>query len=500
MIADHRVAACNEAARVEGVRIGLRLREAQSRCPSLATHPHDPAVDEHRFAPVLAALERLVPHLEPLRPGLCAMRARGPARYYGDEATAAGAILGLAERLGFHEATIGIADGRFAAEQAARAEPGAPGLENPRPGVRIARAGGSAAFLGPLPVDRAAGHDLAAVLHGLGIRTLGALAALPEAAIRERFGAEGVAAHRRATGLGAPHRPEILPRAPAREFASELAFEPPIDGSEQLAFACVSLAEEFIDGLADARLVSTALRIELTDDTDARYEHVWFHPRHFTAADAVNRIRWQADAMPRDVERGGAGITRVRLAPAHADRASAHEPGLWDSGPDERVHHHLSRAQGRLGHAAVGTMQLVGGRLLADRQRFVPWGTTAGTSRRGARRAAHARAPGPWPGAVPAPAPIRVFAKPLPVELLDGAGQRVRIDEDDLLAADPARFRPERDSSARAVRAWSLPWAVRERAWAGTPPRFRLQVQLESSEAWLLFHEADRWFAEGRYD
>ncbi|MFC7765593.1 hypothetical protein [Leucobacter soli] len=95
----------------------------------------------------------------------------------------------------------------------------------------------------------------------------------------------------------------------------ELPFEPPVETSEQLAFACMALAERFIGGLTEIGLVGTALRIELTDDTGARYERVWLHPDRFTAADTVNRIRWQADALPRVAERGGSGIARVRLSP-----------------------------------------------------------------------------------------------------------------------------------------------------------------------------------------
>ena len=45
------------AARAEGVRTGLREREAQSRCPTLVVHAHQPEVDERRFAPVAAALD-----------------------------------------------------------------------------------------------------------------------------------------------------------------------------------------------------------------------------------------------------------------------------------------------------------------------------------------------------------------------------------------------------------------------------------------------------------
>ena len=495
LLAGRRVVACSPAARAEGVRPGLREREARTRCPDLEIAAHDPEVDARRFAPVLAAIERLVPGVDPLRPGLCAMRGRGPSRYYGGEAAAARALIGLASELGLEGARVGVADGLFAAEQAARAASGDPGVEAPSEGVRIVAAGGSPAFLGPLPVTRAAAPAFAEVLHGLGIRTLGAFSALPEEAVRERFGAEGVAAHRRASAAGPAHGAEVRPRAPERELAVDLAFEPPVDTSEQLAFACVSLADRLLSDLADAALVCTSLRVELTDDTGARHERVWTHPRRFTAADAVNRIRWQLDAIPRDPERGGAGIARVRLTPTRTDRAAAHESGLWNTEPDERVHHHLSRVQSRLGHTGVGTAELGGGRLLADRQRFVPWAT--GQAR---GRGSRASAAGPWPGALPGPVPSAVFPVPLAAELTDGNGAPLGINGDDLLTARPARLRVDGARLEGPVSDWSLPWALRERWWEGTPERFRLQVQLTDGDAWLLLHEGGHWFAEGHYD
>ncbi|WP_244302856.1 DNA polymerase Y family protein [Leucobacter coleopterorum] len=413
LIAQHRVVACSPAARVEGVRIGLREREAQSRCPSLVVHTHDPELDLRRFAPVAAELERLVPGVEVRRPGLCAMRARGPARYYGSEEQAANALISLAIELGLPDAGVGIADGLFAAEQAVRETTNSALVASPSERVRIVPPGNSAAFLSPLPVSRVTSESFATLLVGLGIRTLGALAALPEEAVQQRFGTEGVAAHRRARAADPSNSDKAQPRVPAREFSAEIAFEPPVDTAEQLGFACSALAEQFVAGFIAEHLVCTALRVELTDDIGAHHEREWLHPRHFTAADTVGRIRWQAAAIARASERTGAGITHVRVTPTHTDHAAAHEPGLWNNEPDARVHHHLSRVQSRLGHTGVGTIELAGGRLLAERQRFVPWGTTR------AQKPSHrTSAAAPWPGAIIGPTPARFFLSPSPQSFL----------------------------------------------------------------------------------
>ena len=88
----NRVVACSEAARAEGVRTGLRRREAQSRCPELELLAHDPARDARAFEPVLAAVEQLTPWVEVLQPGECAFPARGAARYHGGEPALAVAV------------------------------------------------------------------------------------------------------------------------------------------------------------------------------------------------------------------------------------------------------------------------------------------------------------------------------------------------------------------------------------------------------------------------
>jgi protein ImuB len=97
------------------VRRGLRVREAQARCPGLVVLPYDPQADARCFEPLLAAIEQIVPGVQPIRPGMCALRARGPARYYGGEAEAAGVLLGVLAEHGVADARAGVADGPFAA-------------------------------------------------------------------------------------------------------------------------------------------------------------------------------------------------------------------------------------------------------------------------------------------------------------------------------------------------------------------------------------------------
>src|SRR5919108_6168163 len=117
----NRVVACSPAAREEGVRPGLRRREAQGRCPGLELLAHDPARDARAFEPVLVAVEQLTPWVEVLHPGECAFPARGAARYHGGEPSLVATLTAAVHATlgGRGGCRVGIADGTFAPGPAA---------------------------------------------------------------------------------------------------------------------------------------------------------------------------------------------------------------------------------------------------------------------------------------------------------------------------------------------------------------------------------------------
>jgi len=476
LIARGLVHACSAAARAEGVRRGMRRREAQARCPGVQILTHDPALDARAFEPVLTALEAVLPGLHPVRPGTVAVRARGPARFYGGEHAAALTVLGRASDLDLPEARVGIADGLFAAERAARV---------PDPArVTIVPRGGQAAFLAPLPITLLDDPELVALLPRLGIRTLGGFAALPAADVIARFGPDGARLH----SLAAGHDPRpATPRIPPRDLDVQVDFEPALDRADQVAFGVRSAADDFLGGLLAQKLVCTAVRIEfLTDDGDES-ERVWLHPRSFTASEVVDRVRWQLDGAGLR-----AGVTRVRISPDAVDAAGAHERGLWGTGPDEGVHSGLSRVQGMVGHRGVLTAAPSGGRSPGERQTLVPWGDRPLVARDPRR---------PWPGALPPPAPATVYELPRQIAVHDARGRTVAVDERGMLSAPPAVM-VSQTGSERRLTAWAGPWPLDERWWdpAAARTASRFQVVDAQGEAWLLVLDGEGWWATGRYD
>lgn len=474
------IVACTASAREHGVRTGQRRRVAQGHLSSLQVLPHDPARDERAFLPVLQLIEKHAPGVTLLRPGLAILRARGISRYHGGEAEAAASLATVLGEAGFPEVRIGIADGPFTAEIAAR---------GPTPWT-VVPSGTAREFLAPYPVQVLRDEQITGLLLRLGIRTLGEFTALAAPDVRDRFGEHGARLH--ALAAGADSRP-LTPRPPDPELVRSVEFDSPLGGADQIAFAVRQTADAVMLALGEASVVCTEVRIDLTDDNGAVFSRSWLHPTCFDASDLVDRVRWQLEALatqsakePVDEARAFGGITAVRITPAAVDDAAHHQPGLFGSGTDERLHHAVSRVQTMLGHQGVVTAAISGGRWLADRQVLTPWG----------ERAVPPRDPGsPWPGSLPDPLPAEVFHPPRPIGVLAADETTVSVDERGTLSQDPARI------EGVSVQAWAGPWPVHERRWAagGGKRGHRLQIVDDQDRAWLVFHTGERWWAEGRY-
>lgn len=488
------VEVCNGPARTEGVRRGQRRRDAQARCPELVLIQANPDRDARAFEPVLAAVEELRPGVASLRPGLLAVRAPGQA--FGSEENAAAVVAECLVGTGVWDCRLGVADDLFTAEQAARSAP--------VQGWRVVEPGGSAAFLGPLPVqvlesDGPPGREAVSLLTRLGLRTLGDLAALPGDAVQHRFGRYGAQVWARARGQDTAL---FAARTPPPELTAEVVFEPPLESVEAVCFSVRTTAERFVAELFSRQLVATGVRVEAESEGAVASARTWLHPRHFSSRDLVDRVHWQLQSPAgralrsrHDAGTVRAPIERVRFVPDTLEPTAAHAEGLWGGGTDDLVERGVARVQAMLGFDAVRRPVLQGGRSPAARQASVSWGERAVGLQPLDR---------PWPGRLPGPAPARVFPAPLPAEVVDQAARTVTISERGAVSAEPCRFRLGSGSGGRPwqpVAAWAGPWPADESWWSGgTGLTSRFQVVGVDGRAWLLVCGADGWRAEAGYD
>ena len=468
------VIAVSTQAVAEGVTPGLRRREAEARCPGLVVAEADPQVEARAFERVARAVETFTPRFVLEEPGRLTFPTRGPSRYFGGDSVMAVRCLDAVRDIGITDARVGVADGGFAAMLAARAaEPGAAYVVSP---------GESSGFLAPWPVAVLEGPEpgeaaeLADLLVRLGLRTLGAFAALPDGAVLGRFGAAGARAHRLARGAD---EATASPAPPPPELIETAELDPPAVHVETAAFAAKALAEQLMARLGILGLACTRVTIEAETERGERLTRCWRHEGALTPAALAARVRWQLEGwLTAAVGDDGSvddlatsGLVLLRLVPDEVLPATGRQLGFWGGDPAaaDRAGRVLARVQGMLGHPAVVTAVPQGGSTPGERVRWVPWGDP----REPARVLDAVPAPGanvrevpPWPGAIPAPAPARVFEPPPPAELLDAAGEVVTVSGRGDASAPPARLRcaalPGRGGE---IAAWAGPWAHDARWW-----------------------------------
>ncbi|MEV6512950.1 DNA polymerase Y family protein [Streptomyces sp. NPDC051642] len=473
------VVACSGSARMAGVRRRMRVRVAQSRCPQLRVVERDIAAEFRVFEPAVRHIEDMVmPRLEVIRPGLIAAPARGPSRYWGGEPQ-------LVERLAAALAEVdlparaGIADSVFTAALAARTG-------------QLVRPGGDAAWLAPYPVGVLGLPRLAELLERLGVRTVGAFAALPENRVLARFGAEGIAAHRTARGQ---HERPLAVRTDSGEYTVSYAFEPAVHLLDPVVFAAKAYAEQLHERLAAAGVVCARLEtvVELADGRSL--SRTFRHEGRLSSLAVAERVRgvlqaW-SDAGLLDVG-GEAGIVKLVLRPEQLTAATGRQSALFGEGhTSDEIERAAARVQAMLGHQAVVRAELGGGRGPAEQVRLVPFGDLDTGPR---------LPDGPWPGRLPAPHPATVFPRWLPAQLTGPRAQQVTVSGRLALSATPDRLTVEGHGEA-VVDGWSGPWPVLERWWDRDHGRriARMQITTAGGHAWLLTIEHGRWWAEAHY-
>ncbi|PWV70510.1 protein ImuB [Prauserella marina] len=495
VFAGNRVVACSAVARSNGVRRGMRRREAQARCPDVEVFAEDPGRDARLFEPVAAAVEELIVGVEVVRPGVVAVPISGASAYFGGEDRLVELLADRVASATGAECQVGVADGMFAATLAAHRS------------VLVARGAGGA-FLAPLSVTEldqpgTERGELVDLLRRLGIRTLGAFAALPERDVVSRFGSAGLLAHRLARG-----RDERPPqrRRPPPELAVTTTFDPVLDRIDAAAFMAKTLAGRFHEGLATRGLACTRLGIHATTENGEELSRIWRCAGPLTPEGIADRVRWQFEGWLRkgDGIRPTSGVAELRLEPEETVEGHSLQLGLWQGGGEgehtpesERAGRALVHVQGLLGPDSVFTAVPDGGSGPAQRVRMVPWGDP---------RTTEGREAAPWPERLPGLSPATIFDEIIPVIVADENGEQVSVTDRCVLTGAPRSVAID-GGGARDVLGWAGPWRVLAKWWApeGAATCARLQVVLSGANpiALLLNWQEKRsplWTVEGMYD
>src|SRR4051794_16611201 len=424
------VRAASSEARAEGVRAGMRRREAEACCGEAAVVDADPAAEARAFEAIARAVESFTPRVELHDPGRLGFPTRGPSRYFGGDEALGAKVIEAVQAVMPGVVRLGIADGRFAARLAAR-------VANP---VTVIEPGASAQFVAPYPVIALGDPDLAALLERLGLPTLGDFARLEPSAVLARFGRDGARLHALACG----HDPSTaaLDAVPPDTCIS-MELDPPAARVDTAAFAAKTLADQLVATLEARGLACTRVLIEAETEHGEHLARSWWHDDGFRPAVLAERMRWQLEGWlaanaphvdagdvrtQQDVlslAEGGldsttGALTRLALSPEVVVPIPARQLGFFGGDPAAalRADRCLARVQGMLGFDQVGTFVQQGGRTPRERVAFVPWGEPRVPERPLVQQGETVA----WPGAWPAPSPSRVFEPGLPAALLDEHG------------------------------------------------------------------------------
>ena len=332
---DDHVLAASEEALPFGVLPGLPLRQAEHLCPHATFLAPDPQAAFRLKELISSALYDLAPVVEVRTEGIAWLDVSGVVDA-GESIREARRR--LRDAIG-REPRLGLAPGPFSARlAAAQARRG-----------RLVRVDDAATFLAPLrsrelPLD----DEQQERLDLLGLRTLGAVAAMGPRQLESQLGVAGRHAVLLARGL---EPDELQPWQPPQFTSAHRQFEPPVEDREALLFVaramCGDLAQEL--GLRGAGAKRVRMRLVMEEGAPDQRESLVRHPLS-SAAELFGLLGpWIKEWRPR------APITELWIELPVLEAAGRRQLRLWSGGDSshEEVLAAFERLQERWGQDVV---------------------------------------------------------------------------------------------------------------------------------------------------
>jgi DNA polymerase IV len=398
------VASCTYEARIFRVRSAMPSVRARQLCPQAIF------VDGHysRYAEMSGQLREILlsttPLVEPIGLDEAFLDVTGARRLLGSpEAIAHGIRERVRDELSL-ECSVGVGRSKLVAKLASRAAKPVAERTGKRsgPGVVVVLPADELAFLHPMPVEALWGVGPATTkrLHDLGARTVGELAALPEATVVRRLGkAQGT----HLVSLARGHDPQpVVPDRPAKSLGHEETFRDDIYDLAVLQRHALRMAESVAVHLrgeelagrtvtvkikfADFSLVTRSHTLPFAIDTAAALAAV--ATALLDAVDLGAGVRLlgvsmsglQASSVSRqlafDLDSGGPAASAVQGSPP-AGGAGGDQAARLQSNWQE-VTAAIDAIRARFGRGSVGTASMVGeDGIVVPTRREAPWGPAA---------------------------------------------------------------------------------------------------------------------------
>lgn len=258
------VFAASEEVLVAGVQVGMSLYQAQQIAPNAhqVIEPDEMAYHAAHGA-MEAALRAFSPVIETVGLGEFVVDARGLEQIHGSELALAEAIRVAARTASRLSLQIGLASGKFTAQQAARCA-----LPD---GVVVVPPSMEEHFLAPLSIGVLPNlpGEMRRRLHLLDLHTLGDLAALRKPAVLRQFGGEMSGLYELARG----HDPRLVnPDVPPLRLVRSLRLTEPVSERPILLNVTNRLGRQLSQALTGKGYHAEAVKVSLTGANGGRWE------------------------------------------------------------------------------------------------------------------------------------------------------------------------------------------------------------------------------------
>jgi DNA polymerase-4 len=317
------VSTCSYEARRFGVHSAMPLRTALALCPHGIFLPVDGAKYQRVSREVMAVFRRFTPAVQQVSIDEAFLDVAGSEALFGPAAEIARRI--KAETLAATQLTVsvGVATNKLIAKVASD-------LRKPD-GLVIVQPGEEAAFLAPLEIRRlwGIGPRTAERLHGLGITTIGQLAALPPETLARALGEHGGTLHERA--LGIDDDPVVGGGEDAKSVSHETTFAVDVSDPAEIERTLLALSEGVSARLRAAGVVAGTVAVKIRD---ARFRTITRQKRLAEPSDLTEPIWRTALELTRPEVRG----KRIRLLGVAATGLGRPEQTTLLDLTDERRH------------------------------------------------------------------------------------------------------------------------------------------------------------------
>jgi len=301
---------CSYEARKFGVRSAMPVGRARQLCPQAVFLASDYRYYSEASRQFHAILRDYTPTVEPAGADEAYLDVAGCELLFGDApAIAADIRRRVREEIGI-TASVGVSVNKLVSKVASDA--GKPD------GLVVVPAGEEAAFFAPRPIRELpmVGPKTAEALAGIGVRTIGDLAAIPVGALEAKFGRHGRELHARA--LGVFEAPVLAGHGMAKSVSREMTFDEDEPSGERLRAVLLGQAERVAADLARqgraARTVTLKLRFppfETLSRSTTVGQPVELEDEIFQAAAGLFERAW-AENERRPVRLIGLGATNLQ--------------------------------------------------------------------------------------------------------------------------------------------------------------------------------------------